>query len=47
MTNLLWENKIIVCDICKEREMKKTILIKGEFKGVCKECELKEQEKIK
>ena len=44
MNNLLWEVKIILCDICKERPMKKTIKIKGEYKAVCSECEPKEKE---
>ncbi len=44
MAQILWENKVIVCDLCKKNEMRKTILIKGEFKGVCRECEPKEQE---
>jgi hypothetical protein len=39
MTKLLWELKTLVCDICKKNEMKKTIKIKGEWKGVCSECE--------
>jgi hypothetical protein len=39
MNNLLWEIKIIKCDICKERPLKKTIKINGEWKGVCSECE--------
>jgi hypothetical protein len=41
MAQILWENKTIVCDICKEREMKKTMKIKGNWLGVCKECEPK------
>lgn len=45
MAQILWENKVIVCDICKERPLKKVIQIKGEFRGVCRECEPQEQEK--
>jgi hypothetical protein len=41
MTKLLWEIKVIVCDICKERSLKKTIRINGKWKGVCEECEPK------
>jgi len=42
MPKLLWELKVIVCDICKERPFKKVVRINGEFKGVCEECEIKE-----
>lgn len=47
MTKLFWEIKTLVCDICKERPLKKTIIIKGKWKGVCDECEPKKDEKIK
>lgn len=44
MTKLLWENKIIVCDICKERPMKKIIQVRiGQWLGVCEKCEKKEE----
>lgn len=40
MANLFWEVKTLVCDICKERPLKKTIeLTKGRWVGVCSECE--------
>jgi hypothetical protein len=44
MPNLFkMEVKTLICDICKERPLKKTIEIsKGVWKGVCKECEPKE-----
>ena len=45
MTNLFWDTKTLVCDICKERPMKKTVKIKGEWTGVCEECEPKEEKK--
>jgi len=45
MTSLLWENKVLVCDICKKNEMKKTIRIKGEWLGICENCEPKEVKK--
>jgi len=46
MTKLLWENKILVCDICKERPMKKTIQVAiGRWLGVCEECEIKKEKK--
>lgn len=39
MANLLWENKIIVCDICKQYEVKSTIEVsKRIWKGVCEHC---------
>jgi hypothetical protein len=39
MNNLLWENKILLCDICQERPMIKNIEIsRGEWRGVCVEC---------
>ena len=44
MTKLYWELKTILCDICKERPMKKVIQIGKEFKGVCIECEIKKDE---
>jgi len=47
MAQILWENKVIVCDICKERPLKKTIKIQGEWKGICNECEPKEKENNK
>jgi hypothetical protein len=44
MPKLLWEYKTILCDICKERPMKKTIQVSiGVFKGVCSECEPKKE----
>ena len=44
MSKLLWEVKTLICDICKERPYKTTIRIKGEWKGVCSECEPKKEE---
>jgi len=38
MAQLLWEVKILLCDICKERPLTETIKINGEYKGVCSEC---------
>lgn len=38
MPKLLWELKTILCDICKERPYKTTTKIKGEWLGVCSEC---------
>lgn len=32
----------VLCDVCKERPIKKVQKIKGEYKAVCSECELKE-----
>jgi len=46
MTKLLWEVKTILCDICKERPLKKTIeLTRGRWIGVCQECEPKSEVK--
>ena len=45
MGKLIWENKVIMCDICRERPMKSVVKIKGVWKGVCCECEPKEKEK--
>jgi hypothetical protein len=43
---LLWENKVITCDICRERPLKKTIeLTRGRWVGVCQECEPKKEVK--
>ena len=47
MAKLLWELKIILCDICKERPIKKVIQIGREFKGVCIECEIKKDKENK
>lgn len=47
MAQILWENKVIVCDICRERPLKKVIQIRGEFKGVCVECEEVEVKEVK
>ena len=48
MPKLLWENKVLICDICKERPIKKTIELKrGHWVGICSECEPKREEKIK
>jgi hypothetical protein len=33
----------LLCDICKERPMKTTQKIQGEWKGVCSECEQKKE----
>jgi hypothetical protein len=39
MTQLQWEIKTIVCDICKERPYKTVIEVsRGIWKGVCEEC---------
>jgi hypothetical protein len=46
MTNLFWEYKTIVCDICKERPMKTMIQVSpGVWKGVCEECNIKKEDK--
>lgn len=48
MSKLLWEVKTIVCDICKERPIKKTIEIeRGHWIGVCSECEPKKEKEQK
>lgn len=42
---ILQENKVILCDICKERPYKTTIeLTRGNWVGVCNECNPKEKE---
>jgi hypothetical protein len=46
MTNLFWEVKVLLCDICKERPLKKTIEIeRGHWIGICQECEPKKNNK--
>ena len=45
MPQLLWELKIIVCDICRERPIIDTIKINGEYMGVCKECMAEKEDK--
>ncbi len=40
MPQLLWENKVLMCDICKERPIIKTAEVsRGVWKGICRECE--------
>lgn len=40
MNNPFWEHKEIVCDVCRERPVKKTIEIsRGHWIGICVECE--------
>ena len=40
MTKFLWENKVIVCDICRERPYKKVVEVnKGIWQGICAICE--------
>lgn len=47
MANVFWETKTVVCDICKERPMKKTVEInRGEYKGVCDECDPTKEDKM-
>ena len=42
MPKLLWEVKTLVCDICRENEVKTTIQVsRGVWKGVCAVCEAK------
>lgn len=44
MAQLLWEVKVLVCDICKERPFKKTVEVsRGVWRGVCIECEPKKE----
>ena len=46
MDNLFkMEIKTLICDICKERPLKTVIKIRGEWKGVCNECEPKKESK--
>jgi hypothetical protein len=45
MPKLLWEVKTLVCDICKENEMRTTIKIKDKWLGVCETCLSKEKGK--
>jgi hypothetical protein len=46
MTNLFKiEFKILKCDICKERPVKDTIKVKGEWLGLCLECMPKKEVK--
>ena len=46
MTNLLWANKTIICDLCKQGEVTKTIeLTRGHWVGVCSNCEPKKEGK--
>jgi len=47
MTNLFkMENRIIVCDICKERPFKEVVEVnKGVWQGVCEKCEPKKEVK--
>jgi len=40
MPHLLWDNMVLVCDICKERPLKKVVEVsRGRWVGVCSECE--------
>jgi hypothetical protein len=42
MAKIYEENKILLCDICKERPFKETIQIsRGVWRGVCIECKPK------
>ena len=34
-----YDTMTIICDICKEKQMIKTIKIKNEWFGVCSECD--------
>lgn len=40
-----YETMTIVCDICKERPLKKTIKIKDKWFGVCSECDMTKEVK--
>jgi len=43
MAQTIWENKVIVCDICRKNEMKQIININNEWLGVCNECKTKKE----
>ena len=48
MPKLLWEVKTLMCDICRERLLKRTVEVsKGVWRGVCAECDLNKDKENK